>query len=63
MTFSISNNKATANQIKMVGSAPMIQMKNGSKGTIKKRVQKALLHRGEVVLTAGQVKNLKKLLK
>jgi len=54
---------AAANQVKMAGYAPMIPMKNGSKGTIKKKTQKALLHRGEVVLTAGQVKSLKKLLK
>lgn len=54
---------AAANQITMAGSVPMIPMKNGSKGTIKKKKQPAMLHRGEVVLTAGQVKTLKKILK
>jgi hypothetical protein len=54
---------AASNQVKMAGSVPMVAMKNGSKGTIKRRVQPALLHKGEVVLTAGQVKSLKKLLK
>jgi hypothetical protein len=57
-------NQAGVNKVNQASSASsMIPMKNGSKGTIKKRVQPALLHKGEVVLTAGQVKSLKKLLK
>jgi hypothetical protein len=51
---------AVTNQLNMAGYKPM---KNGSKGTIKTKTQKALLHKGEVVLTAGQVKSLKKILK
>ena len=41
---------------------PLVPMKNGSKGAIKKKTVPALLHKGEVVLTAGQVKMLKKLM-
>ena len=46
-----------------VESSSLVPMKMGSKGTIKKAKVPALLHRGEVVLTAGQVKALKKILK
>lgn len=45
-----------------VESYPLTPMKNGSKGAIKKKTVPALLHKGEVVLTAGQVKSLKKIL-
>jgi len=41
----------------------LVPMKNGSKGKITKKKVPALLHKGEVVLTAGQVKMLSKLLK
>ena len=43
-------------------STYLTPMKNGSKGAIKKKTVPALLHKGEVVLTAGQVKMLKKLI-
>lgn len=45
-----------------VNSTSLVPMKNGSKGAIKKKTVKALLHKGEVVLTAPQVKMLKKIL-
>ena len=41
----------------------LVPMKKGSKGAIKKKTVKALRHKGEVVLTAGQVKLFKKLMK
>ena len=44
-------------------SLSLVPMKMGSKRAIKKAKVPALLHRGEVVLTAGQVKALKKILK
>jgi hypothetical protein len=40
-----------------------VPMKNGSKGVIKRKTVPALLHKGEVVMTAGEVKMLKKILK
>jgi hypothetical protein len=40
----------------------LVPMKKGSKGAIKKKTVPALLHKGEVVLTASQVKTLKKIL-
>ena len=46
-----------------VESSSLVPMKNGSKGAIKRKTVPALLHKGEVVLTAGQVKMLKKLMK
>ena len=46
-----------------VNSTSLVPMKKGSKGAIKKKTVPALLHKGEVVLTAGQVKALAKLLK
>lgn len=45
-----------------VQSYPLTPMKMGSKGAIKKKTVPALLHKGEVVLTAGQVKSLRKIL-
>ena len=47
----------------VVTNYPLTPMKMGSKGAIKKKTVPALLHKGEVVLTAGQVKALKKILK
>jgi hypothetical protein len=44
-------------------TASLVPMKMGSKGVIKKAKVPAMLHKGEVVLTAGQVKALKKILK
>ena len=44
-------------------SGYLTPMKMGSKGAIKKKTVPALLHKGEVVLTATQVKALKKILK
>ena len=49
--------------VKSVPVSALTPMKNGSKGVIKKKTVPALLHKGEVVLTAGQVKALSKLLK
>lgn len=46
-----------------VNSTSLVPMKMGSKGAIKKKTVPALLHKGEVVLTATQVKALKKILK
>jgi hypothetical protein len=45
-----------------VNSSSLVPMKNGSKGAIKRKTVPALLHKGEVVLTAGQVKSLRKIL-
>ena len=52
------SNKATG----AVNAYPLVPMKMGSKGAIKKKTVPALLHKGEVVLTASQVKSLKKIL-
>ena len=49
--------------VQSVPASALVAMKNGSKGAIKKKTVPALLHRGEVVLTASQVKSLKKILK
>lgn len=46
-----------------VTAYPLVPMKKGSGGAIKKKVQGALLHKGEVVLNAKQVKALKAILK
>jgi len=48
--------------VDMVSMGDLTPMKKGSKGAIKKKTVKALLHKGEVVLTASQVKSLKKIL-
>jgi len=45
-----------------VNSTSLVPMKKGSKGAIKKKTVPALLHKVEVVLTAGQVKSLRKIL-
>ena len=45
-----------------VNATSLVPMKKGSKGAIKKKTVPALLHKGEVVLTAGQVKSLRKIL-
>ena len=54
---------ASARAVEAVNSSSLTPMRNGSNGTIKKAKVPALLHRGEVVLTAGQVKMFKKLMK
>jgi len=57
-------NQAGVDKVNQYSDASsIVPMKNGSKGTIKKKTQKALLHKGEVVLTSGQVKMLKRILK
>jgi hypothetical protein len=44
-------------------TSALVPMKNGSKGVIKRKTVPALLHKGEVVMTASEVKMLKKILK
>ena len=61
----LGKNLSRAISDKAVGAVqayPLTPMKNGSKGPIKKKTVPALLHKGEVVMTASQVKALKKLL-
>lgn len=48
--------------VQSVPVSSLTPMKMGSKGAIKKKTVPALLHKGEVVMTAGQVKALKKIL-
>ena len=49
--------------VDMVSMGDLTPMKKGSKRAIKKKTVPALLHKGEVVLTAGQVKLFRKLMK
>lgn len=49
--------------VEAIPVSSLTPMKMGSKGVIKKAKVPAMLHKGEVVLTAGEVKMLKKILK
>ena len=52
---------ATANQVKMAGTVPLVGMyKKG--GTVKK-TGIALVHKGELIIPASKVKSVKKLMK
>ena len=51
---------ATANQLKMAGSAPIPMYKKG--GRVKK-TGLAIVHKGELIIPASKAKSLKKLMK